>query len=944
MSFVIALVVTCSLAPLAWAIEGESVQADGVVTSVSYTRICGNDRYVTMRNLALAAYGGTGTKEAIVVRGDAYDDALAATAYAGLKDAALILTESNSLSREAATALLTLGVEKVTIIGGASDVSSVVETTLEEMYGAENVTRISGTDIYTTFYNVYAAGKGSWGDTAIIATGKDYPDALSISPYANAAGAPIFVTKSDDLLDAASLAAAKTFDKVIIAGGTGVVSASLEEDLKASGCSVVRLGGDNAYDTSVAIAHWLVGDTLAATFQPSVAFTWDGTAFATRFGFADALAGSILQGHSAAPIVLVDSNDSANSVFALIQNTLSSKAIDVCFLGGIGVIPSTTASRITAYWASAINEGEWTFQGDLILPTSVDYTRIFGADRYATMLNLSLAAYGTSGATQAIIVRGDDFKDALAATAYAGLIDAPVILIPSDAFGDETGTALLTLGVDKVTIIGGTGAVSVTNETRIRSLGIDVTRIWGDDCFATAYEVYEAGIGSWGDTAIISTASNFADALSISPYANAAHSPIFLAQSNGLLDAASLAAAKTFDKVIITGGTGVVSTSLDSQLRTAGCAVVRLAGDNAYATSASIAKWIMGLDMSGDFGPGVTFRWDGTAFATRNGFADALAGSILQGRNTSPLLLVDDAAAAESVFNLIDDYVSSENCAIVILGGTGVVPQTTLDRIKNCWVYKTDGGSWSYAGELVRYHAVGTTLYNMTLTAAATYHRDHDLEKIWVNGIFVDATLEQIEYYLDSASFSASDPEYYQFAVLTGYTGLTAAEIDSLLVGRGNLEGMGSAFVNASLTYHINEAYLVAHALLETGYGTSTLAQGFVHTDGLTYYNFYGYGATDSSGLTGGRGAAVKYGWSSPELAISGAAKLISENYLYARGQDTLYEMRWAPAAVVSGNSGYQYASDVAWAAKIGRIMSSVYATSTSSMTLTYDVPIYLSE
>jgi len=200
----------------------------------------------------------------------------------------------------------------------------------------------------------------------------------------------------------------------------------------------------------------------------------------------------------------------------------------------------------------------------------------------------------------------------------------------------------------------------------------------------------------------------------------------------------------------------------------------------------------------------------------------------------------------------------------------------------------------------------------------------------------------------------------YQFADLRGYSGLTAAQLNSIIEGNsqgrsGMLRGQGAAFVAAAQTYGLNECYLLAHAVLESGWGTSTLATGFDYngTDLIngqtypagTYYNFYGIGAFDSSPLSSGRAYAVRNGWDSPEKAIIGGAKWIADNYVYASSyaQPTLYAMKWdyAQSNVTHAYGWHQYATDHLWARKIARIMGGYYSELGVSPELSYIIPQY---
>ncbi|ASB87141.1 glucosaminidase domain-containing protein [Bacillus sonorensis] len=199
-----------------------------------------------------------------------------------------------------------------------------------------------------------------------------------------------------------------------------------------------------------------------------------------------------------------------------------------------------------------------------------------------------------------------------------------------------------------------------------------------------------------------------------------------------------------------------------------------------------------------------------------------------------------------------------------------------------------------------------------------------------------NASEDETAYYINPNNFSMDSKYYFQFLKLSQYAGLSASEINSkILKGKGILEGKGAAFVEASKTYSINELYLISHALLETGNGTSQLAKG-VKYNGKTVYNMYGYGAYDSCPLECGSKTAYEQGWDTPEKAIIGGAELIGKNYIHRSGfqQDTLFKMRWAPTA------SHQYATDIGWAYKQVNRMYSLY-TLLDDYTLYYDIPKY---
>jgi beta-N-acetylglucosaminidase len=241
--------------------------------------------------------------------------------------------------------------------------------------------------------------------------------------------------------------------------------------------------------------------------------------------------------------------------------------------------------------------------------------------------------------------------------------------------------------------------------------------------------------------------------------------------------------------------------------------------------------------------------------------------------------------------------------------------------------------------------------YGITLNQMVTYQKTG-------NPFIASVSVAEIRNALDPAQINGSAS--YQFADLRSYSGLNAMQINGYLnstpSGRtGILRNYGAAFVSASQQYGINECFLVAHAINETGWGTSQLATGY-HYDGKTaiegsfypagtYYNFFGIGAYDTSPLAGGRSMAVKNGWNTPEKAIAGGAAWIAKYYLYASPypQPTAYDMKWdvARSNVIRAYGWHQYATDHLWSTKNSNLMSKCYEFSGFTPKLHYLIPTY---
>ncbi|MBS4536518.1 SH3 domain-containing protein, partial [Clostridium sp. D2Q-14] len=186
-------------------------------------------------------------------------------------------------------------------------------------------------------------------------------------------------------------------------------------------------------------------------------------------------------------------------------------------------------------------------------------------------------------------------------------------------------------------------------------------------------------------------------------------------------------------------------------------------------------------------------------------------------------------------------------------------------------------------------------------------------------------------------SSNQAPKEMYQFLVLSGNSGLSANQLNNILKGKGILEGKGQAFIDASKKYNVNEIYLISHVLLETGNGKSSLATGRT-VNGKTVYNMYGIGAYDHDPIGTGSQYAYNQEWFTPENAIIGGAKFISQRYVNNSSykQDTLYKMRWNPDTPGT----HQYATDIGWAYKQTAKIKELYDLCTD-YTLRFEIPKY---
>lgn len=182
----------------------ESVEKTLKIQGKKITRISGNDRYETSTKVAEAL---NAKNNIVLANGEKFADALSAAPYAISKNKTLVLTNGKTLPK---------GVEAKnisTIIGGKNSVS---------IKGLENVARISGKNRNDTSIEVMK----QIGTTkkAVIADGRDYPDALSAAPLAVKMNSGILLSDDSAIDSIKSFIDKNGIKQVTIIGGEKSVS------------------------------------------------------------------------------------------------------------------------------------------------------------------------------------------------------------------------------------------------------------------------------------------------------------------------------------------------------------------------------------------------------------------------------------------------------------------------------------------------------------------------------------------------------------------------------------------------------------------------------------------------------------------------------------------------------------------------------------------------
>lgn len=224
------------------AVSADVFKALDALPGVTKTvRLAGTDRYETsaliaketVRRLKLATGGYDGT--VFITTGTNFPDALAASPLATKSGWPIILTKSDTLSREASSAIGTIGAKSAIILGSTTPVSASIEASLTEDLGSTEVTRVAGPNRYDTAFKIAQYGMANCGlslEGAAIATGENFPDALAGGVMAGSTNTLLLLTPSGWLdADVADLllAHAAAVKKPRVLGGPTVVKPIVRE-------------------------------------------------------------------------------------------------------------------------------------------------------------------------------------------------------------------------------------------------------------------------------------------------------------------------------------------------------------------------------------------------------------------------------------------------------------------------------------------------------------------------------------------------------------------------------------------------------------------------------------------------------------------------------------------------------------------------------------------
>ncbi|WP_392486736.1 N-acetylmuramoyl-L-alanine amidase [Haloimpatiens sp. FM7315] len=246
--------------------------------------------------------------------------------------------------------------------------------------------RIYGNNRYDTSVSV-SEKNFTASDNVVIASGQSYADSLCAAPLAKKLNAPIILVQKNLNEKAKNEILRLKAKNAYIIGGNGVVSTSVETELKAKGLNISRISGVDRFGTSIEVAKKLNSFNKA--------FVVLGT------NFPDAISVAPVASKDGTPIILTKKD----SVPTIVKNYLKGKSITKSYvIGGPQVIKAEGINGIS------------------------NVERIYGSDRYETNFKI-VEKFSQSTLNSIYFASGKDFPDALVASAIAGKQGLPIVLV-----------------------------------------------------------------------------------------------------------------------------------------------------------------------------------------------------------------------------------------------------------------------------------------------------------------------------------------------------------------------------------------------------------------------------------------------------------------------------------------------------------------------------------
>lgn len=249
-----------------------------------------------------------------------------------------------------------------------------------------------------------------------------------------------------------------------------------------------------------------------------------------------------------------------------------------------------------------------------------------GNTRYESAIAVSES--GWTSADNVILVNGTSLVDALSATPFAKVKNAPILLTQKDGLNENTKQEIKRLNAKNVYVIGGEGVISAKVIEDIKGLGLKSERVWGNDRFETSLNIAKQ-LNTKSVAIVNGLNGRLADAMSIASPAARDNMAIIVTDGKDSNNAEKFIKENNINNSYIIGGQTVVSNEVENKLNSK-----RLHGQNRLETNGEVLKeFYTNKEIEN-----IYVAKDGASREME--LVDALSAGALAARENNPVMLV----------------------------------------------------------------------------------------------------------------------------------------------------------------------------------------------------------------------------------------------------------------------------------------------------------------
>lgn len=330
-----------TIAPVATLTLGVLLASAGVAPATAAPdgvhRIGGADRFAVSAAISADTFGAvTSVPVAYVVSGENFADALSASALAGMRSGPVLLTRKDGLPEPVRVELARVHPMKIIVLGGSASISEATFGQLAPL--SPTVVRIGGAD---RFEVSAAAARDAFPASPVpvpvsyVASGENFPDALSGAAAAGHRGGPVLLTRKGEISPAVldELKREKAATITVLGGPAAVDPAVVNTLVTQVQPATSRVGGLDRFEVSAKVS--------AASFAaPTTVYIASGA------NFPDALSGAAAAIVKEAPVLLVNTSSIPDAIDAELTRI---KPTSIVVLGGTNAIDASVEAKLQSY-------------------------------------------------------------------------------------------------------------------------------------------------------------------------------------------------------------------------------------------------------------------------------------------------------------------------------------------------------------------------------------------------------------------------------------------------------------------------------------------------------------------------------------------------------------------------------------------------------------------